>query len=124
MNNFKKVFGNSVIIFCTLFLLNGCSSPNTDNNKNQSAKEVTSQAPDTVVIQQMQFVPEKLDVKVGDTVVWINKDLVDHDVTADNNNAFYSDTLKVGKEWKMVIKDSGSYHCSIHPSMKGSLLIK
>lgn len=124
MRNTLKVFGNSVFFLCTLFLLNGCSSPETNSNKNEAAKEKTSTRVDTVVIKQMQFIPAVLNVKIGDTVVWINKDLVDHDITEQKSKAFYSDTLHVGKSWKMAVKDSADYHCSIHPSMSGKLVLK
>jgi hypothetical protein len=50
--------------------------------------------------------------------------MVDHDVTSDKKNFFYSDTIHVGKMWKMVVKDSASYHCSIHPTMQGRLILK
>jgi len=64
-----------------------------------------------------------LNVKIGDTVLWINKDLVSHDVTSDKPNSFYSDTLHVGQSWKMAVKDSAGYHCSIHPTMLGKLVL-
>ncbi|MFS8082015.1 MAG: plastocyanin/azurin family copper-binding protein, partial [Ginsengibacter sp.] len=79
---------------------------------------------DTVILKQMQFNPAILNVSKGDTVVWINQDLVDHDITSDSNKLFYSDTLKVGKSWKYAVTDSASYHCSIHPSMKGQIVLK
>lgn len=124
MRNSLKVFRNSVVFLCTLFLLNGCSSPDNNKAKDETAKEKTSQTTDTVVLKQMQFIPAILNVKIGDTVVWINKDLVDHDITSDKDKAFYSDTLHVGKIWKMVVKDSAAYHCSIHPTMKGEIVVK
>jgi plastocyanin len=124
MRNSLKVFRNSVIFLCTLFLLNGCSSPDTNKSKNESAEQKTSTTSDTVVLQQMQFIPVVVNAKIGDTIVWINKDLVDHDITADSGKAFYSDTLHVGKIWKMAVTDSASYHCSIHPTMKGKIVIK
>jgi plastocyanin len=119
-----KVFRNSVIFLCTLFLLNGCSSPDNNKTTDERVKEKTSQGADTIVIRQMQFVPAVLNVKIGDTIVWVNKDLVDHDITSDKDKGFYSDTLHVGKVWKMAVKDSAGYHCSIHPTMKGQIVIK
>jgi plastocyanin len=79
---------------------------------------------DTVVIRQMQFWPDTLNMKPGDTVVWINKDVVAHNITSAKEHLFYSDTIPVGNSWKMVVTDSAGYFCSIHPVMKGQLLIK
>lgn len=99
-----------------LILIWGC------NPQDQGA---SSQGPgtDTVIIKAMSFNPPELTVQKGDTVIWINQDLVAHDVTSDKANAFYSDTLQVGDSWKMAIEDSASYHCSIHPTMLGKILI-
>lgn len=123
MKNAITVFRNSAFFLCALFLFNSCSSPESSNNKATEAGEKTSYKTDTIVVQQMQFMPASLNVKVGDTVVWINKDLVDHDITSDKIGSFYSDTLHVGKTWKMAIKDSAGYHCSIHPTMLGKLVL-
>ena len=35
-----------------------------------------------VEIQQFRFVPEAIEVKPGDTIVWVNLDIVPHTVTA------------------------------------------
>lgn len=122
-NTLKKVLTNSTYFLCALFLLNSCSSPGADKNNDEGSKEKTPVV-DTVVISQMQFTPAALNVKIGDTVVWINKDMVDHDVTSDKGDSFYSDTLHVGSTWKMAVKDSAGYHCSIHPTMLGRLILK
>jgi plastocyanin len=37
-----------------------------------------------VVIEAMKFSPEKIEVNVGDTVVWENRDPFPHNVTANN----------------------------------------
>ena len=118
----KSILRNSTYILCALFFLGSCSSPATNRNYDEGKKD--TQGTDTIVIAQMQFTPAELSVKPGDTVIWINNDMVDHDVTSDKKNFFYSDTIHVGKMWKMVVKDSASYHCSIHPTMQARLILK
>jgi plastocyanin len=110
-----------VYLLATLFLINGCNSNDTNSNKES---EKPAHATDTVMLQQMKFTPGDLTAKVGDTIVWINNDLVDHNVTSLRANFFYSDTLKVGGSWKWVVTDSAAYMCSIHPSMLGKILLK
>lgn len=78
---------------------------------------------DTVVIRQMQFIPAVLSVSAGDTVIWVNKGMVDHTVTS-QDASWSSDTVRVGSTWKKVITDSINYFCSIHPTMKGRVLVK
>ncbi|MEO9022465.1 MAG: plastocyanin/azurin family copper-binding protein [Ginsengibacter sp.] len=122
MKNQITVLG-IIILFPVLFMLS-CSSPDQKSTDNKTATEVNIHKTDTVIIQQMKFNPEELKVSVGDTVVWLNKGMVAHNVTSYKSGAFYSDTLNVGKTWKMAVTDSASYFCSIHPSMQGKLLLK
>lgn len=92
-----------------IFLLNGCSSsPKTHKLY-------------TVEIKDMKFVPDILTVNVGDTVLWINRDIVDHDVTEETSKAWSSSVIPSGESWKMVLLDSVSYYCSLHPIMKGKI---
>lgn len=78
----------------------------------------------TISIKGLQFVPQRLDVAVGDTVIWKNDDIVPHTATA--QKVFDSRNIAVGESWKLVVKDKGShaYICSFHPTMKGELVVK
>ena len=78
----------------------------------------------TVEIKQMQFQPSELAVQSGDTVVFINKDMVVHDVTELANKTWTSAPLSPGQSYSMVVVKSSDYYCSIHPVMKGKLLVK
>ncbi|MBL7698249.1 MAG: hypothetical protein JNK79_08830 [Chitinophagaceae bacterium] len=76
-----------------------------------------------VLIQGMKFQPAELTVNSGDTVTWINKDFVDHDVTEEQTKAWTSSVLPNGKQWSRVINSSTDYYCSIHVVMKGKLKV-
>jgi plastocyanin len=117
MKNLIKVPAKSLCLLLPVLFFISCNS--SDKNTAENIYSV-----DTIVIKQMQFSPALLNVKIGDTVVWINKDIVDHNITEEKSKAFYSDTLAVGKSWKMVVKDSADYLCTLHPSMKGKLVLK
>ena len=78
----------------------------------------------TVEIKQMKFEPTELKLHKGDTVLWINKDITDHDVTEETKNAWTSSKLTMGKSWSMVVKESVDYFCSIHLVMKGKLIVE
>jgi plastocyanin len=71
----------------------------------------------------MKFEPEVLVVRSGDTVTWINKDLVDHDVTEEKSKAWRSSPLKAGQKFSRVVKTGADYFCSIHVVMKGKLKV-
>ena len=92
-----------------LLLLNGCSS--------------TPEKPKvyTVEIKDMKFVPQDITVKKGDTIVWVNNDMVAHDITEETSKAWSSGPLPAGKSWKLAITDGANYYCSIHAVMKGKI---
>ncbi len=77
----------------------------------------------TVEISQMKFVPEVLNVSKGDTIVWINKDMVEHDVTEEATNAWTSSKIPAGGSWEMVATQSDAYFCSLHVVMKGKIIV-
>jgi plastocyanin len=77
-----------------------------------------------VEIIQMKFQPAELTLQKGDTVVWINKDIVAHDVTEENGNRWASQPLAPGQSWSLVVAQSADYYCSIHVVMKGKLIIQ
>lgn len=74
-----------------------------------------------VAIQQMQFTPSEIDVHLGDTVVFINKGIVTHDVTDEVGKAWTSGPLLVGESFELVIEEEVHYYCSLHPIMKGKI---
>ena len=77
----------------------------------------------TVTIKGMVFDPAELHVKKGDAVIWINKDIVAHNVTQFPDSKWTSGTLPNGKSWKKDVDKSFDYFCSIHPTMKGKVIV-
>ena len=79
----------------------------------------------TVVIQFLQFKPSTIDVKPGDEVEFVNKDILEHTATA-SNNAFDSKAIKAGGTWKWKAGDPGQYAyiCAFHNGMKGVINVK
>jgi plastocyanin len=78
-----------------------------------------------VVIEAMRFSPQVIEVAPGDTVVWTNKDPFPHTVTA-RDRSFDSGELASTRSWKFKARKKGtfSYVCTLHPTMKGSLVVK
>lgn len=105
----------SVTSFLVIIILNnGCHS---------SSEKYTPQVY-TVTIRDMKFQPAELNVKPADTVVWVNKDLVTHDVTEETNKLWSSGPLPAGKSWRMAVTQNADYFCSIHIVMKGKLNVR
>ena len=82
----------------------------------------------TVAIDSIQYNPATLEVAVGDTVEWENKDLVPHTATEATASAPVFDTgvILAGAKARVVIKKAGelAYGCRFHPTMKGALTVK
>jgi len=64
-------------------------------------------------------------IGVNNTVTWTNNDNIAHTVTADNG-VFDSGLLNQGQTWTYTFTTPGTYayHCSIHPWMKGTVVVK
>jgi plastocyanin len=79
----------------------------------------------TVTIEGMQFRPEALNVSSGDTIVWVNNDLVPHTATSETGG-FVSKEIQAGKSWRYVIQQKGefAYTCTFHPAMKAMLHVR
>ena len=77
-----------------------------------------------VTIAQMKFSPDTVNIEKGDTLVFTNKDMVDHDATALPDSAWTSGPLHTGDSWKVVPDKSTDYFCSIHVVMRGRINVK
>jgi plastocyanin len=108
-----------------VIFLNGCSSSSNENNVTEKTPE-EKPAPSLYVVQieQMKFLPADISVNVGDTIMWVNNDMVAHDITEEKTKAWTSSLLQPGKSWKLVVTTGADYYCSIHQVMKGSFEIK
>ena len=80
-------------------------------------------ATDQVSIQNFAFSPTTINVKVGAKVSWTNQDSVSHTVTADDGS-FSSSNLSQGQIYSFTFTKAGTYtyHCTIHPSMHGTVI--
>lgn len=69
----------------------------------QAVAATTNPATHTVVIKGIQFDPQVLTVKVGDLIVWINRDPFPHTATADGKQ-FDSLAIEPGRSWTLTAK--------------------
>lgn len=80
----------------------------------------------TVAIRGMAFVPATVTVAPGDTIRWVNEDIVPH--TASAEGVFESGDLRdAGGAWSWVVADRKGaipYVCRYHPTMKGTVEVR
>jgi plastocyanin len=81
-------------------------------------------ATSAATISGFAFHPNPIVVTAGDTVTWTNNDPVGHTVTA-NGASFASGTIANGASFSHTFGVVGSfpYHCSIHPTMTGTVTV-
>ena len=69
-----------------------------------------------------------IEIKVGDTVTWINNDSSPHSVTSSSsssNSNFDSGVLRKGETFSFTFDREGEYpyFCTLHPSMVGTVVV-
>jgi plastocyanin len=71
------------------------------------------------------FHPGVLEAAVGDTIVWINRDLVPHTATSDDGQAWTTPAIAAGDSGTLVMRKKGewAYYCKFHPTMHGRLIV-
>jgi plastocyanin len=72
------------------------------------------------------FSPNPATVKAGQTVAWQNSDSVTHLLVADASGGFNAGSIAPGATSTPIVMSAAGtvgYHCSIHPSMIGTLTI-
>ena len=123
--------------FCTLCIVlviiagmtAGCSSgQTTPAPAATTAPAAPAGGENTILIENFAFNPSSLTVKSGTIVTWKNQDGTPHTVVADpaSLEAFSSDSLPNGASFSFTFTRPGTYpfHCSIHPSMKGMVVVQ
>jgi plastocyanin len=76
-----------------------------------------------ITMENLVFSPAEASAKVGDTIEWINKDILAHTATARNGE--WDVMLPPKKTGTLVLKKAGTidYYCRFHPNMKATLAI-
>ena len=67
------------------------------------------------------FSPNPATVRPGQTVVWHNVDTVRHRMVLNSGSLDTGDLAGGASSQPMPINAGGGYHCSIHPSMVGTI---
>jgi plastocyanin len=76
-----------------------------------------------ITMENMVIAPAQASAKVGDTIEWINKDVLAHSATARNGD--WDVVLPPSKNGTLVLKRAGTieYYCRFHPNMKATLTV-
>ncbi len=146
----KKIIG-IIVVLIGLLLIVGCTGPQIPQQAPPAnapapptepvVKQETTTAPTQpsepavakqettntellqVVVENFKFAPVSLEIKVGDSVEWINKDSVRHTVNIPSLNIDLNLPAGATVTQKFSEKGSFDYHCTPHPSMQAKVIV-
>jgi plastocyanin len=101
----------------------GSSGPSAGAVPSAGSSSGTSSS---ITISNFKFAPATMQVKGGTRIKVTNDDSAPHTVTADDGHSFDSGTLNQGQSTTIKAPAPGTYayHCTVHPFMKGKLVVQ
>jgi plastocyanin len=77
------------------------------------------------IVEGFAFDPGNLEVPLGASVTWTNRDSAPHDATA-RDGSWRTERLSKSETQTITFEATGeyAYYCSIHPSMKARLVAR
>lgn len=109
--------GLLVVLVISLFLISGCASKVAE-------KVAIPLESNQISINHFVFEPKEIIINAGDTVTWTHNNTLVHIVVS--QDLFESKKLNNGNKTTFTFTKPGEYiyYCSIHPSMKGKVIVK
>ena len=96
-----------------------------DKGKKASVTEKPVSTEHVVEIINFGFSPAKVEIKVGDTVKFVNRDEIRHSATADDKS-FNTELLGKDESKTVTFNQAGEFgfYCMPHPGMRGSIIVE
>jgi plastocyanin len=124
-----------IIIGVVLAVTKKSNNNNSQPNYNQNSSSQSNAQPNNssssngaIDIKNMMFTPSQISIQKGGTVTWTNHDTTTHTVIDDLSSADgpHSGDIPPGGTYSFTFNKTGSfqYHCNIHPSMRGTIVVK
>lgn len=128
----------AVIALAVVLLIPGPSQAPTNQPAEGTEKPVSQTSPTPVVkptptgsgsvlveIKNLAFIGKETVINAGTKIIWQNNDPFAHTVTSDTG-LFNSGRISKGQTFSYTFKTPGEYkyHCSIHPEMTASIVVK
>ena len=86
----------------------------------------TASKKNTIEIKDFAFNPQKIIVKSGEKITWINRDEEPHTVVSVGKKFQKSSGLDTDQEFSIIAGAPGTYEyfCSVHPKMTGTIVVE
>lgn len=103
--------------------INSTQPENSTTENNSQTEE--NQESTSIAIMNHEYSPRIIRVKAGTTVIWVNRDNVDHNVVSESSSELKSPMLGRGESWSHTFDTPGryDYYCTPHPYMKGTVIV-
>lgn len=124
MKKLNKIPKFQIFFLFIIIIFTACSGNSSENNVEKPAAIDNNPKSYTVEIKQMVFTPAEISVNKGDKITFINNDILAHNVTEQSSKLWASPELAPKQSWTMEANSSADYYCTIHPTMKGKIIVK
>jgi plastocyanin len=113
------------------YVLSGNMNMGVEGSTNSGQEPTTTPIPGNSTVVRIvanagsnSFSPNPVEVKVGETVTWVNDDSGSHTVTA-KDSTFGSSMLRKGQSFSYTFDKEGEYpyFCEPHPNMVGTVVV-
>ena len=96
------------------------------SNYNLDGPQINSNLANIVFIKDFAFSPAEVTINVGDSVTWKNEDEVDHTLVSNSGSEIDSGALPNSAMYLHTFMVAGTYeyHCGIHSSMEGKVIVQ
>lgn len=112
-----------VALTCAVYACGGTSSSSPTSPTGTSAPPAGATIIDVVRENGAQsFSPNPATVPAGQMIVWHNVDTVTHRVVLNDGTLDTGNIAPGAFSAPMTLRAVGAYHCSIHPSMVGTIV--
>jgi plastocyanin len=100
--------------------------PSANNSAPSNLNIVNNSLTYKVSMEGYKFSPSTITINKGSMVAWTNNDPVAHTVTSDSGTELTSSLIGTGNSYSHIFDTIGvfDYHCSVHPSMKGKVIVQ
>ncbi|HVA87485.1 MAG TPA: plastocyanin/azurin family copper-binding protein [Candidatus Saccharimonadales bacterium] len=117
-----RTIGLLALILSASLAVGACSGGSASPVPSTAGTGSTSGA---VQIKNLAFGPATITVAIGGSVTWTNADSIAHTVTFDDTSVKSSDNINSGQTYQVTFSKAGTftYHCSIHPTMLGTVTV-
>lgn len=102
----------------------GADAPPSASSSAPSSSAAPADGAMRIAIENFKFVPDNATVERGQKVTVVNRDSVEHSLTADDGS-FDTGLLKQGESKTVTVTKAGAnpFHCDPHQYMTGTLTV-